>query len=359
MPASDVLRILAALDAEGVRYWLGGGWGVEALLGYESREHSDLDVVLDDHDSALPAIKRALARVGYVWRSTDQGGVWLPRRSTFEDTRGRHVEALGIDWYVLEAAWSLLRPTPAPPGAIPEQRKDRCFGSGVLAGRQVPCLSREAQLLFHSGYVPRSRDLADIRHLQALSSDAAIAQVMGTGQTALLVPVFGLSGTIRDVWTQMNGGNGQMPPHITLLYPFLPGDRITRDVIGRLTEICAEQAPFDFTLGRTGWFDEKVLYLSPEPSEPFVALCRRLLGDFPECEPYGGKFAEVIPHLTISESGTVGSLRRAERRIRRQLPVSFTAERVFLMALQPDQQWSIAASMRLGSAATKGSRRAS
>jgi 2'-5' RNA ligase len=359
MPVSDVLRILTALDAEGVRYWLGGGWGVEALLGFESREHSDLDLVLDDHESALPAVKRALATVGYVWRSTDQGAVWLPHRSTFEDTRGRHVEALGIDWYVLEAAWSLLRPTPAPPGAIPQQRKDRCFGTGVLAGRPVPCLSREAQLLFHSGYVPRSRDLADIRHLQALSSDAGAEHVMAAGETALLVPVFGLGGTIRDVWTEMNRGNGHMPPHVTLLYPFLPGDRITRDVIDRLTEICAEQEPFDFSLDRTGWFDKKVLYLSPMPSEPFVALCQRLMVAFPECEPYGGRFAETIPHLTISESGAVGSLLRAERRIRRDLPVSSTAERVFLMTLQPDRQWSIAASLRLGASAQKGSRRAS
>lgn len=359
MPVSDVLRILSALDAEGVRYWLGGGWGVEALLGFESREHSDLDLVLDDHDTALPAVTRALATVGYVWRSTDQGAVWLPHRSTFEDTRGRHVEALGIDWYVLEAAWSLLRPTPAPPGAIPQQRKDRCFGSGVLAGRPVPCLSREAQLLFHSGYVPRSRDLADIRHLQALASDAAAEHVVATGQTALLVPVFGLDGTVREVWTEMNRGNGNMPPHVTLLYPFLPGDQITRDVIDRLTEICAAQEPFDFALERTAWFDTKVLYLSPAPSEPFVALCQRLMLAFPECEPYGGKFAETIPHLTISESGTLASLRRAERRLRRHLPVSFTAERVFLMTLQPDRQWSIGASMRLGASTKKGSRRAS
>jgi len=64
---SDVLRILAALDEAGVRYWLGGGWGVEALLGFESREHSDLDLVLDDHDTALPAVTRALATVGYIW----------------------------------------------------------------------------------------------------------------------------------------------------------------------------------------------------------------------------------------------------------------------------------------------------
>jgi 2'-5' RNA ligase len=361
MPVTDVLRIVTALEAEGVTYWLGGGWGVEALLGFESREHSDLDLVVDDHDVSLPGVTRALATVGYVWRSTDQGAVWLPYRSTYENSRGRHVEVLGIDWYVLEAAWSLLRPTPEPPGATPQQRKDRCFSTGLLAGRPVPCLSREAQLLFHSGYVLRSPIVSDVRHLQTLSADKTSSYVAGAehvitaGQTALLVPVLGLDGAVREVWTEKNGKNGHLPPHVTLLYPFLPGDRITRDVIDRLTEICADHESFDFTMERTGWFDNRVLYLSPKPSEPFVDLCQSMLRDFPECEPYGGKFSEMVPHLTISETGTPGSLRRAERRISRDLPMSSTAERVFLMALQPDGRWTIAASMSLGAAARKSS----
>lgn len=353
MPASDVLRILSALEAEGVHYWLGGGWGVEALLGFESREHSDLDLVFDDLASALPAITRAMATVGYVWRSTDEGAVWLPYRSTFEDTRGRHVEALGIDWYVFEAAWSLLRPTPEPPGAIPQQRKARCFGTGTLAGREVPCLSREAQLLFHSGYRSRSSDLLDIRHLHALSSDVAVEHLIASGETALLVPAFELDGTVREVWRELNRGNGHMPPHVTVLYPFLPGEHITRDVIDRLTAICANHSAFDFAFQRTGWFGKRVLYLSPEPSEPFVALTRTVLSEFPECEPYGGKFADVVPHLTISESGTAGSLRRAERRVARHLPIRSTAARVFLMALDPGGHWTIVASMNLGSAPSR------
>ena len=319
-------------------------------MALNREEHSDLDIVFDDLASALPAITRALATVGYVWRSTDQGAVWLPYRSTFEDTRGRHVEALGIDWYVFEAAWILLRPTPEPPGAIPQQRKDRCFGTGTLAGREVPCMSREAQLLFHAGYRSRSSDLFDIRHLQSLSSDAALEHLMTNGETALLVPMFELDGTIREVWRELNRGNGHMPPHVTVLYPFLPAEQITHAVIDRLTKICAKHDAIDFTFQRTGWFGKKVLYLSPSPSEPFVALSQSVLDDFPECEPYGGKYAEIIPHLTISESGTAGSLRRTERRVARHLPIRATAQRVFLMALDPSGHWTIVASMSLGTA---------
>jgi len=85
-----------------------------------------------------------------------------------------------------------------------------------------------------------------------------------------------------------------MPPHVTLLYPFLPGDQITRDVIDRLTEICAEQEPFDSP--SNGRPDSVQRFSTCHPRHPshFVALCQRLMLAFSECEPYGGKFAETI-----------------------------------------------------------------
>lgn len=43
MRAKDVLTLLSALDGLGVHYWLDGGWGVDCLLGEQTRPHSDLD----------------------------------------------------------------------------------------------------------------------------------------------------------------------------------------------------------------------------------------------------------------------------------------------------------------------------
>ena len=37
----DVLRVLDALDRAAVPAWLGGGWGVDALVDDETRRHSD------------------------------------------------------------------------------------------------------------------------------------------------------------------------------------------------------------------------------------------------------------------------------------------------------------------------------
>lgn len=46
MQAADVQAVLAALDAAGVPTWLDGGWGIDALVGRQTRPHSDLDLVI-------------------------------------------------------------------------------------------------------------------------------------------------------------------------------------------------------------------------------------------------------------------------------------------------------------------------
>ena len=44
MPAAEAAHLLRALDDAGVGASIGGGWGVDALLGQQTREHSDLDI---------------------------------------------------------------------------------------------------------------------------------------------------------------------------------------------------------------------------------------------------------------------------------------------------------------------------
>src|SRR4051794_35884541 len=49
MSAGSAAAILATLDARDAEVWVGGGWGVDALLGDQTREHSELDLWLDAH----------------------------------------------------------------------------------------------------------------------------------------------------------------------------------------------------------------------------------------------------------------------------------------------------------------------
>ncbi len=63
MHARDVLEVVQRLRAAGVRVWLDGGWGVDALIGHQTREHDDLDLVipLPDGDAA----RRTLTALGF------------------------------------------------------------------------------------------------------------------------------------------------------------------------------------------------------------------------------------------------------------------------------------------------------
>ena len=92
-----------------------------------------------------------------------------------------------------------------------------------------------------------------------------------------------------------------MPAHITLLYPFLPPDAIDAAVLDRLTTCIGQLAPFDFSLTTIGSFDPGVLYLAPTPDEPFRQLTLAVWQGWPQAPPYGGRFAEIIPHLTIAD----------------------------------------------------------
>ena len=74
LTAAEVLRVLGALGAAGLRSWVGGGWGVDALLGRQTRVHRDLDLALDATHTPLDLAINTLEVLGYRvetdWRPT-------------------------------------------------------------------------------------------------------------------------------------------------------------------------------------------------------------------------------------------------------------------------------------------------
>ena len=64
-----------------------------------------------------------------------------------------------------------------------------------------------------------------------------------------------------------------MPAHITVLYPFLPEDRLNQNVVDRLKEICADTHVLDVELREARRFPG-MLYLAPEPDDGFRRLDR-------------------------------------------------------------------------------------
>jgi 2'-5' RNA ligase len=91
-------------------------------------------------------------------------------------------------------------------------------------------------------------------------------------------------------------GSAGMPAHITLLYPFAPAAAVELKVV---RGVAVGVEPFAFSLAAVREWPGGVVYLEPEPSEPFVELTNRLVERFPAYPPYGGVHDAVIPHLTV------------------------------------------------------------
>ncbi len=144
MEAKDVLDVLRILDEAGVTTTLDGGWGVDALLGAQYRDHDEVDLVIDLRD-VEPAIE-VLTEVGY--RVVDEPGTELRLHDGDDhviDLRGVHTDADGNRWL------SDRSPADDPPD-IPVEYQTY----GWVGGRQVACTSPEYQALRHLG-----RDLTD------------------------------------------------------------------------------------------------------------------------------------------------------------------------------------------------------
>ena len=92
-----------------------------------------------------------------------------------------------------------------------------------------------------------------------------------------------------------------VPAHITLLYPFVDPRDIDAVVTDTLTACFAAHKPIDFVLSRLRRFPQDTLYLAPDPDVPFRQLTLAIWQLFPDTPPYGGRWPEIVPHLSIGQ----------------------------------------------------------
>ena len=159
MSADDIVRVLYALDEAQLLPCVDGGWGVDALLGRQTRPHGDLDVVVGREN--LDRASEALAAHGYAHDPSVEPG--LPARFVLRATDGRQVDlhpvvrdAAGDAWQELgDGTW----------GRYPAAGLE---GEGTIAGRPVRCITAALQRLHHRGYEPSDVDLHDLRLLDEL-----------------------------------------------------------------------------------------------------------------------------------------------------------------------------------------------
>jgi hypothetical protein len=104
-----------------------------------------------------------------------------------------------------------------------------------------------------------------------------------------------------------------MPAHITLLYPFISPPEIDDSVLAGLRCCFKQFAAFPYSLGDLRRFPGHVLYLAPEPEEPFRKLTSAIYTCFPHNPPYGGRHRDIVPHLSPGQFVDARELEDAAR----------------------------------------------
>lgn len=138
-----------------------------------------------------------------------------------------------------------------------------------------------------------------------------------------------------------------VPAHLTLIYPFLPPTRLDRAVEADLQSLFVNVAPIRWALARAAQFPG-VLYLAPEPAEPFVALIQALSQRYPEAPPYGGAFATIIPHVTVAQHDDPRLLDQIAATLAEQLPIRVRSREVWLQEQGADLYWRTRSRFALG-----------
>jgi 2'-5' RNA ligase len=174
---------------------------------------------------------------------------------------------------------------------------------------------------------------------------------MSTDESALVVLVPAAESLVRPFRDRYDPSAALgVPAHITLLYPFKPPEQIDGAVITRLHEGFARFAPIIFSLASISRFPD-VIYLAPDPAEPFRELTRAIWSWFPETPPYGGKWPDIVPHLSIASIADEHELQRIAEELARAsrdvLPISAAANEVTLLEQRGDR-WNIRTAFRLG-----------
>ena len=149
MTTREVLAVVDLFEKNGIDLVIDGGWGVDALLGEQTRPHSDLDIVVQDKD--VPRIRALLEERGY----TD-----VPRADTrvynfvMGDGRGHDVD---IHTYTFDEQGNNVFGLDYLPEML--------TGHGHIAGHPVKCIPPDWMVKFHSGYELDENDFHDVRLL--------------------------------------------------------------------------------------------------------------------------------------------------------------------------------------------------
>ncbi len=154
MTAEDVIVVVRFLEGDGISVWVHGGWGVDALLEGQTREHKDVDLILALSD--VPRMRTLLAGREFELL---RGGP--PKNFVLADGKGLEIDCHPVTWDALGNGIYRM-----------ENGEDWPFpasgfrGRGTIFGQTVQCLTPEVQMfLSHASYELTEKDFREMEAL--------------------------------------------------------------------------------------------------------------------------------------------------------------------------------------------------
>lgn len=154
MKAREVVEFYDLMSANKIQMWIDGGWGVDALLKKQTREHKDLDIVIREKD--VSKLRLLLKSKGYIEVKLKEA---RPHNFVLGDKDGHEID---VHVVVFDEQGN---------GVYGPKRNSVMYpaysfeGKGKIGDRSVRCLTAEYQVESHTGYNIGKKDVDDVTAL--------------------------------------------------------------------------------------------------------------------------------------------------------------------------------------------------
>ena len=151
MEEKDVIDLYLKANHLGLKLWLDGGWGVDALLGKQTRPHKDLDITIQLKD--LSIFRQLLSGMGYREIKPE---IARPHNFVLSDNHNHEID---IHVIVLNETGDGIY------GHIEDGEiypAGSLTGKGTIGNIEVDCISPEYVVKFHRGYSLQENDYKDV-----------------------------------------------------------------------------------------------------------------------------------------------------------------------------------------------------
>ena len=143
----DAVELLNLAAEHGIKVFLDGGWGVDALIGRETRIHEDIDLVVEEKDCGrwIDILKKLGFSEVIMEYTTEDHTVW-------KDGKDRVVDL--HRFFDTQREMICYEDNLFP--------KEVFSGKGMIGTVEVDCIDPENQVQFHLGYAHDEKDVHDV-----------------------------------------------------------------------------------------------------------------------------------------------------------------------------------------------------